>query len=43
MEGSLDSFKCFLVEYLTTIAITGANLLLPFFFSFLIQYEEACR
>ena len=45
---SLDSFvengsniiKCYFYQYATTITITSANLLLPFIFSYIIEYEE---
>ena len=39
---SFDSFPftCYLYQYATTITITSANLLLPFIFSYIIEYEE---
>ena len=33
-------FMCYFNQYATTLTITSANLLLPFVFSYLIQFEE---
>jgi len=40
VENSSTIFMCYVSQYATTMTITSANLLLPFFFSFIIQYEE---
>ena len=33
-------FMCYLYQYATTLTITSANLLLPFVFSYIIEYED---
>ena len=40
VENGSTIIKCYVYQSATTILITSANLLLPFFFSFIIEYEE---
>jgi len=40
VENGSTIIKCYFYQYATTLTITSSNLLLPFFFSFIIEYEE---
>ena len=37
---SIDSFKCFALDYLPSITVTASNLMVPFFFGYLINFEK---
>jgi len=39
-DNKVDAFTCNISPYLLTFTITSMNLLLPFFFFFIIQYEH---
>ena len=40
LENAPSIAVCYLQEYATTITITAGNLLLPFLFSYVVEFEE---
>ena len=40
LDNTFSAAKCYIQQYATTIAITMGNLILPFLFSFMSNYED---
>lgn len=40
LENAFSTATCYFQEYATTITITAGNLLLPFLFSYVVEFEE---